>query len=56
MIDVTHTFTVILSIFMLILSVRILDLRGSPVTNFLYKPERKIDQQTLEIAIRGLAT
>mgnify|MGYP001032197303 FL=1 len=53
MIDVTLTFTVILSIFMLILSVRILDLRGSPVTNFLHKPERKIDQQTIERAIRG---
>ena len=53
MIDVTLTFTVILSIFMLILSVRILDLRGSPVTNFLHKPERKIDRQTLERAIRG---
>ena len=53
MVDVTLTFTVALSIFMLILSVRIFDLRGSPVTKFLHKPERKIDQQTLERAIRG---
>tara|TARA_B100002019_G_scaffold279730_1_gene281915 strand:+ start:244 stop:600 length:357 start_codon:yes stop_codon:yes gene_type:complete len=38
---------------MIILAVRVLDLRGSPVTKFFYKPNREIDPNDLERAIRG---
>jgi len=51
--EVTITFTVFLSLFMIILAVRVLDLRGSPVTKSFHKPDRKIDPQDLERAIRG---
>ena len=51
--EVTLTFATILSVFMLILSVRVLDLRGSPVTKAFHSKERVIDQQVLERAIRG---
>ena len=51
--EVTLLFTVILSVFMIILAVRVLDLRGSPVTKSFHKPDRKIDPQDLERAIRG---
>ena len=52
-IEVTLFFTTILSILLLILSVRVLDLRGSPVTKFMHASGRQIDQQTLQRAIRG---
>ena len=51
--EITLTFTTILSIFMIILAVRVLDLRGSPVTKSLHKPNREIDPNDLERAIRG---
>jgi hypothetical protein len=38
---------------MIILAVRVLDLRGSPVTKFFHKPNREIDPNDLERAIRG---
>ena len=51
--EITLTFTTILAIFMIILAVRVLDLRGSPVTKSLHKPNREIDPNDLERAIRG---
>jgi len=50
---ITLFFTLILSTFMIILAVRVLDLRGSPVTKFFHKPNREIDSNDLERAIRG---
>ena len=38
---------------MIILAVRVLDLRGSPVTKSFHKPNREIDPNDLERAIRG---
>ena len=38
---------------MIVLAVRVLDLRGSPVTKFLHKRNREIDPNDLERAIRG---
>ena len=38
---------------MIILAVRVLDLRGSPVTKPFHKPDRQIDPKDLERAIRG---
>jgi len=51
--EVTLTFATVLSLFMIILSFRVLDLRGSPVTKFFHKPNREIDPNDLERAIRG---
>ena len=51
--EITLTFTAIMSIFMIILAVRVLDLRGSPVTKSFHKPNREIDPNALERAIRG---
>ena len=51
--EITLTFTTILSIFMIILAVRVLDLRGSPVTKSFHKPNREIDPNDLDRAIRG---
>ena len=51
--EITLTFTTILAIFMIILAVRVLDLRGSPVTKPFHTPNREIDPNDLERAIRG---
>ena len=51
--EVTLLFTVILSAFMIVLAVRVLDLRGSPVTKSFHKTNRQIDPKDLERAIRG---
>ena len=51
--EVTLLFTTVLSVFMIVLAVRVLDLRGSPVTKFFHKPNREIDPNDLERAIRG---
>ena len=51
--EVTLTFAAILSLFLIVLSFRVLDLRGSPVTKFFHKPKREIDPNDLERAIRG---
>ena len=50
---VTLLFAAILSAFMIVLAVRVLDLRGSPVTKSFHKPGRVIDPLELERAIRG---
>ena len=51
--EVTLLFTAFLSAFMIVLAVRVLDLRGSPVTKSFHKPDRQIDPNDLERAIRG---
>ena len=51
--EVTLLFAAILSAFMIVLAVRVLDLRGSPVTKSFHKPGRVIDPLELERAIRG---
>ena len=51
--EVTLLFTSVLSVFMIVLAVRVLDLRGSPVTKSFHKPDRQIDPNDLERAIRG---
>ena len=51
--EITLIFATILSSFMIILSFRVLDLRGSPVTKFLHKPNRIVDDKTLQRSIRG---
>ena len=51
--EVTLTFAAVLSLFMVILAFRVLDLRGSPVTKFFHKRNREIDPNDLERAIRG---
>ena len=51
--EVTIIFATILSSFMILLSIRVLDLRGSPVTKFLHKPNRVVDDKTLQRSIRG---
>ena len=51
--EVTLLFAAILSAFMIVLSVRVLDLRGSPVTKSFHRPGRVIDPLELERAIRG---
>ncbi len=51
--EITLTFAAILSLFMIVLSFRVLDLRGSPVTKSFHKPNREIDPNDLERAIRG---
>ena len=51
--EVTLTFASVLSLFLIVLSFRVLDLRGSPVTKFLHKRNRDIDPNDLERAIRG---
>ena len=51
--EVTLTFASVLSLFLIVLSFRVLDLRGSPVTKFLHKRNREIDPNDLERAIRG---
>ena len=52
-IEVTLLFTVLLSVFLIVLSFRVLDLRGSPVTKWLHPADRSIEQETLDRAIRG---
>ena len=51
--EVTLLFAAILSAFMIVLAVRVLDLRGSPVTKSFHKPGRVIDPLEPERAIRG---
>ena len=51
--EVTLLFAAILSAFMIVLAVRVLDLRGSPVTKSFHRPGRVIDPLELERVIRG---
>jgi len=53
--EVTLLFTALLSAFMIALAVRVLDLKGSPVTKSFHKPDRQIGPNDLEIAILGHA-
>lgn len=52
-VETTLLFTVLLSAFLIVLSFRVLDLRGSPVTKWLHPADRSIEQDTLDRAIRG---
>lgn len=52
-IETTLLFTVILTVFLILLSFRVLDLRGSPVTKWLHPANRQIKPETLDRAIRG---
>lgn len=52
-IEITLTYTLILASFLVLLSFRVLDLRGSPVTRFLHKKNRLIPPEKLQRAIRG---
>lgn len=52
-VEVTLLFTVILSTFLVLLSFRVLDLRGSPVTKWLHPANRHIEEETLARAVRG---
>ena len=51
--EVTLIYTILLIVFLLILTIRVLDLRGSPVTKFLHAPDRVVNPETLERAIRA---
>ena len=51
--DITLSYSIILITFMLILAFRIIDLRGSPVTKFLHRENRVVDEDTLYRAVRG---
>tara|TARA_B100000886_G_scaffold67866_1_gene42762 strand:- start:354 stop:761 length:408 start_codon:yes stop_codon:yes gene_type:complete len=51
--EITLFYTILLIVFLLILTIRVLDLRGSPVTKFLHPPDRVINPETLERAIRA---
>ena len=52
-VEITLLFTALLSVFLIILSFRVLDLRGSPVTKWLHGADRRVEPETLERAIRG---
>ena len=51
--EVTLIYTILLIVFLLILTIRVLDLRGSPVTKFLHAADRVVNPETLERAIRA---
>ena len=51
--EVTLIYTIFLIVFLLVLTIRVLDLRGSPVTKFLHPPDRVVNPETLERAIRA---
>ena len=52
-VETTLLFAALLSVLLIILSFRVLDLRGSPVTKWLHSADRRIEQETLDRAIRG---
>ena len=52
-IEITLIFTTILSVFMLVLAVRVINLRISPATKFMQNNETDISEETLNRAIRG---
>jgi uncharacterized membrane protein YecN with MAPEG domain len=52
-IEVTLIYTLALALLLLILSIRVLDLRQSPVTRFLHNKNRMVNPETLQLAIRG---
>jgi len=52
-IEITLLYSCLLAIFLIILSVRVIYLRGSPFTDFLRKKGETISQETLNRAVRG---
>ena len=51
--EITLIYTILLVSFTLVLSIRVLDLRNSPVTKFLHPKDRKINPEMLQRAIRA---
>ena len=51
--EITLVYTILLVFFTLVLVIRVLDLRSSPVTKFLHSPNRQIDPEMLQRAIRA---
>ena len=51
--EITLAYTILLVFFTLVLAIRVLDLRNSPVTKFLHSPNRQIDPEMLQRAIRA---
>ena len=51
--EITLVYTILLVSFTLVLTIRVLDLRNSPVTKFLHSPNRQIDPEMLQRAIRA---
>ena len=51
--EITLVYTILLVFFTLVLAIRVLDLRNSPVTKFLHSPNRQIDPEMLQRAIRA---
>jgi len=52
---ITTLYAVLLTSWLIILSLRVIDLRGSPVTRFLHPPDHVVDPKTLKRAVRGHA-
>ena len=44
-IDITIAYTMILKVFMLIVAIRVIDLRGSEVTKLLHSNDRLVDEE-----------
>ena len=51
--EITLVYAILLVFFTLVLVIRVLDLRNSPVTKFLHSPNRQIDPEMLQRAIRA---
>ena len=51
--EISLIYTILLVFFTLVLAIRVLDLRNSPVTQFLHSPNRQIDPEMLQRAIRA---
>ena len=51
--EISLIYTILLVFFTLVLAIRVLDLRNSPVTKFLHSPNRQIDPEMLQRAIRA---
>ena len=52
-IEITLLYSCLLAIFLVILSMRVIHLRGSPFTGFLRKKGETVSQETLNRAVRG---
>ncbi len=52
-IEITLLYSCLLAIFLIILSMRVIHLRGSPFTGFLRKKGEAVSQETLNRAVRG---
>ena len=49
--EITLVYTILLVFFTLVLAIRVLDLRNSPVTKFLHSPNRQIDPEMLQLSL-----